>query len=487
MPFSNGEDCASLFQTTDWSKGPLGPADTWPVELKTLANVMIGSLQPILIVWGPDQITLYNDGYAAMCGNRHPKAFGRPFKELWHDIWDQVNPIISAAYAGQGTAMDDIAFVMHRKGFPEEAHFSFSYTPVRDPWGSVLGMFCACNEITSEVMAKRAQASERERFLQVFELSHGGIALLSGPNHIFEYANNEYYSMIGLGREIIGRSVVEAVPEVVRQGFIDILDQVYRTGEAFVAKDLPIELNRGSAGEKQDRIIDLVYQAMRSADGRIEGILVQARDVTEANVERKHQELLSHELGHRLKNQLAMVQAIVSQTLRSAEDVRSARTQVGQRIRVLSEAHDLILEEGRGSSTVDALVAVALALHNDPNRPRIVAAGPRLLIGSRPSLSLSLIIHELATNALKHGSLSRPEGRVDLSWGVAGRSSDRFEMIWKESGGPLVTAPQSEGTGTRLIQAGLLGTSDCRVHIGYRPSGLECIVSAELVGFQREH
>jgi len=177
----------------------------------------------------------------------------------------------------------------------------------------------------------------------------------------------------------------------------------------------------------------------------------------------------------------------VSQTLRSAPDVRSARSLVGQRIRVLSEAHDLILEEGRGSSTVDALVGVALTLHNDPNRPRIIARGPRLLIGSRPSLSLSLILHELATNALKHGSLSRPEGRVELRWGVTGLRNDRFEMVWKERGGPKVAEPQAESTGTRLIKAGLLGTSDCRVEIKYEPDGLECNISAELAGFQREH
>ena len=173
----------------EWQSSPLGATEDWPVELQTLVNVMLGSLQPMLIVWGPEQTTLYNDGYAAMCGNRHPAAFGRPYRDLWFDIWDKVDPIISAAYAGQGTSMADIEFIMNRKGYAEETHFAFSYTPVRDPWGTVLGMFCACSEITGEVIMRREQRTQEERFRQVFELSPGGIATLVGPQHIFEYAN----------------------------------------------------------------------------------------------------------------------------------------------------------------------------------------------------------------------------------------------------------------------------------------------------------
>ncbi|UJW74585.1 sensor histidine kinase [Rhizobium sp. SL42] len=447
---------------------------------------MLGSLQPMLIVWGPEQITLYNDGYAQMCGNRHPAAFGRPFRDLWFDIWDQVDPIITAAYAGQGTSMDDIQFTMYRKGYPEETHFSFSYTPVRDPWGTVLGMFCACSEITAEVLMRREQQTIRERFMQVFELSQGGIAMLSGKNHVFDYANEQYYAMIG-NRDIIGKPVADAVPEVVRQGYIDILDGVYRTGEPFVAKGLEVELNRGANGEKQTRIIDLAYQPMRDPDGRIGGILVQALDVTEMRADEKHRELLSHELGHRLKNQLAMVQAIASQTLRSAPDMQTARRTLSDRISVLSYAHDAIIKGGNGSSRVGDLVAQMISLHDDPNAPRITTSGPNLKIGSRSSLSLSLILHELATNALKHGALSVPEGRVNLTWGVMGPHQDRFELVWRESGGPPVIHPGTESSGTRLIRAGLAGTADCKVDFTYAPEGFNLIISTELAGFQQEH
>ncbi|MFP5076607.1 sensor histidine kinase [Rhizobium sp. YIM 134829] len=479
--------CSQLYRDFTWEASPLGAQAKWPVELRTVINIMLGSLQPMLIVWGPSQITLYNDGYAAMCGDRHPHAFGRPFRDLWFDIWEQVEPIIEAAYAGQGTAMDDIEFLMHRNGYPEETHFAFSYTPVRDPWGTVLGMFCSCNEITAEVMARRAERTQRERFLQVFELSPGGIAMLDGPDHVFDYANAEYYSMIGLGREILGKPVAEAVSEVVRQGFIERLDKVYQTGEPFIAKDLPIELNRGAEGEKQSRLIDLVYQPIRRESGSISGILVQARDVTDQRADEARQAVLSHELGHRLKNQLAMVQAIATQTLRNAPDLPTARKRLNGRIAVLSAAHDTILQGGTGSSTIRQLVNEMITLHDDPSQQRINVSGPNLKVGSRPALSMSLILHELSTNALKYGALSAQDGRIDLTWRIAGERHDRLELIWTESGGPIVSEPKAPGTGMRLITAGLNGTSDCSVEIDYRPLGLQCRIIADLETFQKEH
>jgi PAS domain S-box-containing protein len=142
----------------DWAATPLGPPEAWPAALQTLVMVMLGSHQPMFVAWGPERVMLYNDGYAPMCGARHPAALGQRFREVWHDIMDQVGPILDRAFAGQSTHMDDIAFTLHRNGFPEEAHFAFSYTPVRDASGEVAGMFCACTETTERVFAERRRA-----------------------------------------------------------------------------------------------------------------------------------------------------------------------------------------------------------------------------------------------------------------------------------------------------------------------------------------
>jgi len=152
---AGGGETGALMRARDWADTPLGPPQTWPQPLKTLVGVMLGSRQPMFTAWGPERIMLYNDGYAELCRDRHPSALGSPFAEVWWDIIDDVGPILDAAYAGQATHMDDIMFMMLRDGRPQETHFSFSYTPVRDEAGAPAGVFCVCDETTEQVGAQR--------------------------------------------------------------------------------------------------------------------------------------------------------------------------------------------------------------------------------------------------------------------------------------------------------------------------------------------
>lgn len=158
-----GGEMGERMRAYDWSASPLGCPETWPQPLRTLIAVMLGSQQPMFVAWGPERIMLYNNGYAPMCGQRHPAALGKPFAEVWYDILDTVGPILDKAYAGVSTQMDNITYVMHRNGYPEETHFAFSYTPVRDESGQVAGMFCTCTETTQEVLTQRALARAQER------------------------------------------------------------------------------------------------------------------------------------------------------------------------------------------------------------------------------------------------------------------------------------------------------------------------------------
>lgn len=483
---AGGGVCGALMRVHDWSRSPLGPPAAWPQELRTVVGITLGSLQPMLIVWGPEQTTLYNDGYAAMCGERHPAALGRPFRELWFDIWDQVDPIITAAYAGIGTSMDDIEFLMHRKGYPEETHFAFSYTPVRDGQGRVLGMFCACQETTDTVLSNRARARERDRMLQVFERALGAVAILEGPDHVFTYVNPDYLTLVG-NRDVVGKPIREALPEIEGQGFVELLDTVYTGGEAHVGRSIGIDLQRRAGAETEKRFVDFLYQPMRDVAGQVDSIFVQAIDVTERIEAERQQALVNRELGHRLKNQLAMVQAIVSQTIRSAPDLESAAHNIGARVQALAHAHDILIAEEHGRTTVEAVVRRITLVHDDPAESRFVFDGPEMGVASRPALSLSLILHELSTNAAKYGALSNREGIVNISWGrERNEVGDRFFLRWREIGGPPVLAPAGSGTGTRLIRAGLSGTIDCVVALDYDPEGVTCGIGAELLSFQTE-
>lgn len=144
-----------LIRSHDWRRTLLGPPEDWPQMLQILTRLMLVSSQPMFVVWGPERTTIYNDAYSEILAAKHP-ALGEPFDKIWHEIWERdLKPIVARAYAGKSLHMDDIPLVMMRKGYPEETHFSFSYTPVRDASGAVQGFFCPCLEITEQVLEQR--------------------------------------------------------------------------------------------------------------------------------------------------------------------------------------------------------------------------------------------------------------------------------------------------------------------------------------------
>ena len=260
----------------DWSATPLGVPSGWSAALQTLVAVMLGSHQPMFVAWGPDRIMLYNDSYAQICGSRHPASLGSRFDVVWHDIMDEIGPILDRAYAGEPTYSDDIQLTMHRHGYAEETHFAFSYTPVRDPDGTVAGMFCACTETTRQVQAQRRLAGERERQRLLLQQMPGFVALLAGPSHVYDYVNDAYVAIAGR-RDFIGRPIREVFSELRTPGHFDELDRVFASGQPFVARALPIRL----AADGAERFVDLIYQPIRDEADAVVGIFVGGYDVTD--------------------------------------------------------------------------------------------------------------------------------------------------------------------------------------------------------------
>ncbi|WP_214369002.1 SpoIIE family protein phosphatase [Pseudonocardia sp. H11422] len=145
-----------LIAETDWSQTSLGPRRQWPAELRTAIDIMLGSPHPLVLCWGPDFTFLYNDAFIAGAGSKHPSGFGQPCREVWPEIWDKVGPLLEQVRAtGDPTFRDDDLLVMHRNGFPEETYWRYSYSPIRDSDGSVLGVFNVTSETTGKVVGER--------------------------------------------------------------------------------------------------------------------------------------------------------------------------------------------------------------------------------------------------------------------------------------------------------------------------------------------
>ncbi|WP_426042483.1 PAS domain-containing protein [Brevundimonas sp. TWP2-3-4b1] len=173
-----------------WETTPLGARESWPLPVQTLVDVMLGSTQAMFVVWGAQRTLIYNDAYAAILANKHPSAMGRDLLEVWEEIRASLQPIVDEAYAGRPVAMDDIALTMTRKGYEEEAHFAFSYTPVRDERGAVGGFFCACVETTEQVVSGQKLKEAEARFRAVQETSIDGFTWFIGRRLLEEMPGN---------------------------------------------------------------------------------------------------------------------------------------------------------------------------------------------------------------------------------------------------------------------------------------------------------
>lgn len=277
---TGGRDMGALMRSHDWAASPLGVPALWPEALRTLVTVMLSSNQPMFIAWGTEATLIYNDKYAEILASKHPWALGRPFLEVWNEIHEDLVPIVEQAYAGVPVHMDDIELHMVRRGYPEEAHFSFSYTPVRDHTGQVAGFFCPCVEITAQVLADRRRDRDTERQRLMFEQAPGFIAILRGSEHVFEFANHSYVRLFG-SRNLIGKTAREAFPDLAGQKFFDLLDHAYKTGESFVGSQVPVKLRASSDVEAQSLLLDFIYQPIVDDAGQITGIFVEGHDVTE--------------------------------------------------------------------------------------------------------------------------------------------------------------------------------------------------------------
>ena len=287
LSFLQGDgEMAELTRAFDWASTPLGAAETWPTQLKTTVRLLLSTPHPMFLFWGPQLIQFYNDAYARSIGpERHPSALGQPGRQCWVEIWDIIGPQIAQVMAGGSATWHENALVpITRNGRREEVYWTYSYNPIDFPDAEhgVGGVLVVCSETTAQVFAARNQLAERDRLKELFQQAPGFMVMLRGPQHVIEMANPAYLKLIG-DRDVLGRTVADALPESLQQGYVDLLDEVYRSGKAFSATGAKYESSPGSATEPSERYIDFVYQPITDATGQVTGIFVEGFDVTGAH------------------------------------------------------------------------------------------------------------------------------------------------------------------------------------------------------------
>jgi PAS domain S-box-containing protein len=246
-----------------------------------------------------------------------------------------------------------------------------------------------------------------------------------------------------------------------------------------VRGDIDVEYRTIGRDDGLERWISAKGRGFFDEVGRPTRVVGATVDITERKRAELHLRLLVNELNHRVKNSLATIQAIAAQTFHAARSLPQAQEAFSARIVALAEAHDLLTRENwEGADLLDLLVRLEI-VHGGAERFAIIGGPVRL--SPRMALSLSMALHELATNAVKYGALSAPTGQVRITWTVVpGPAQSRLVLTWTETGGPPVQPPTRRGFGSRLIERGLAAELSGEARIDFRPDGVVCRIEAAL-------
>jgi two-component sensor histidine kinase len=191
----------------------------------------------------------------------------------------------------------------------------------------------------------------------------------------------------------------------------------------------------------------------------------------------KRRDLLIRELDHRVKNNLAVVRAIAQQTLRTASSPEAFSEAFMGRLMALSRAHEMVARESRGAARLRDIVEQAIAPHAHPGGAQVSISGPEVRLASEIAINLQLAVHELASNAVRHGALGAPQGQICVAWTI---EDDQLALSWTERGGPPTSDPERRGFGLRFVQDALPRSLGGKAELQFAPEGLSVLVKAPL-------
>jgi PAS domain S-box-containing protein len=280
-------EAADLVRRIDWTATPLGPPSGWPACLRTTVETVLRSKSPMLALWGADLLQFYNDGYRAVLADRHPAAMGRPNAESAPEEWPVNEPVFRRVMqAGQTVHIEDEPVAPDAQR-PAARWRTACHAPIRDAEGTVRGVLVTLLDTTRRAWAdqRNARLLARSRIAlnhlsQLFEQAPGFAAVLRGPGHVFEMANDALYQLVGR-RELVGRPLLETLPELEQIGIGAMLDEVLQTGRPHVGRSTRIALSGSPGSAPVESWIDFVFQPLIESDGTISGVFVQGHDVSE--------------------------------------------------------------------------------------------------------------------------------------------------------------------------------------------------------------
>jgi PAS domain S-box-containing protein len=272
----------AMIAAHDWS-GSLGPVANWPQSLKAIVGFLLRSPVPMVLLWGSHGYMIYNDAYSIFAGGRHPELLGKKVREGWPEVADFNDNVMDVGLAGGTLAYKDQELTLHRTGKPEQVWMNLDYSPVIDESGRPGGVIAIVVETTERILAERRQAHAAQRQRRQFEQAPGFIIVMNGPEHVVEFVNDTHRRVFG-SDNWVGKTIREAFPSLDGQGFFELLDRVYETGENYEAQNAEIRYRRSADEPEEIRYLTFIYASITDENGEIVGIFCDGFDVTQAHL-----------------------------------------------------------------------------------------------------------------------------------------------------------------------------------------------------------
>jgi len=347
--------------------------------------------------------------------------------------------------------------------------------PLRDEAGRLLGAVVVAYEASGQNRPPQdAGPVENAFMLHVLQSTRDCVKVLTLDGRLVSL-NDGGRNALGIPdfEPLRNADFVSLWPEADRPAILRALEAARAGGTGRFASYHP-RVDDGSP-----RWWDCVVTAAPDAEGRPEWLLAVSRDITDLHLAEKRQQVLREELNHRVKNTLASVMSLAFQTARTAASLEAFNASFNDRLQVLSKVHDLLTRRSWEWVPVSEVLALALG-DRLSSEDVVVDAGP-VEVAARAAVSLCLALRELATNAIRHGALSRPGGKLAIAWSQ-GADPGQVELSWRETTAAEVVPPGRKGVGLRLLQAMVEGDLGGRLHLDFQPGGLKAAMTFKAAG-----
>ncbi|MDQ6702541.1 MAG: PAS domain-containing protein [Pseudomonadota bacterium] len=391
-------------------------------------------------------------------------------------------------------------------GRTEERLWCCTHVPVRDKNGHVAFLLENAQDISElhsskglaglpSAAARAGEADPQDVSLQVLNqtllatVQHLGrlvmqapsfMCVLRGPNLVFELVNIAF-SMLAGGRDLIGKTLREGLPESEGQEYPGILENIFKTGEVHVGRNTRVLLQDAPDCEIEEHYIDFVAQPIMGANGEVTGIFIVGNDVTDHVRTEQRQALLIRELHHRVRNTLATVQGIMTTTAKTSANIEEFQAAFSGRIASLAKTHAVLTEQLQQSVSFQQLLTQELSPYAGDQGLRIRLSGPSVDLPSQIAVPLGMAVHELTTNAVRHGALAKEDGRVEVGWSLIEKDGEPALLCeWNEFAGSPVTPRCRDGFGSMLLERVLPQQIRAEVKVDFAPGGFRLRMAVPL-------